>query len=503
MGFAGLIAALLVVLAGCQSVGGVDLNQVLLNNAELQSYEGKQSITLELEPADQADLPAEAAKVLQLLNGLTLDFTDVKVQDLMTMSAEGELRLAGGSVPLRFTTNAEEMVLDIEGADKPLVLRMNELMQVSLGDETDPLGGVGAVGGLPTDVGGMLSPEQYQQVQAILSQVVEYLPNPSKVDVSDVTETINGESVELKKIHAEIQGPELIGLFKELLNNLIADEEGFKALIKTVLDMSAATMPEEEALPFSSDFMAEFAYAMLIEALPDLEQSIDEMMDNPEMQAILGNLYVNVDLYVDADLQLRKQGLEMYIGLPEDSGVSGIKVTSSSEMWNLNGEVAADAIDTTDALAIDNEFKLARFLKTLDPESALYQLLINDLKLASKQISMTLSADGKLEYEGGPYIKNNASTMVPVRFVSEELDADVLWDGEKRQVTVIDIWTGKTIVLTLDSNIAYVDGEAVELETEAGLVGNLTYVPVRFIAEQLGAEVGWDGKTRTVTIVRE
>lgn len=96
-----------------------------------------------------------------------------------------------------------------------------------------------------------------------------------------------------------------------------------------------------------------------------------------------------------------------------------------------------------------------------------------------------------------PIIRND-STMLPARFVAENLGAQVSWDGENRVVTVKgeDI----EIKLTIDSAVALVNGVEEMLETPAFIENDRTYTPVRFIAEKLGSTVNWDGETKTVII---
>lgn len=91
-------------------------------------------------------------------------------------------------------------------------------------------------------------------------------------------------------------------------------------------------------------------------------------------------------------------------------------------------------------------------------------------------------------------------TMLPARFVAENLGAKVEWNEEKREVTV----TGGdvTIVITIDSNVALVNGEEVELDSPAFIENDRTYTPIRFIAEHLGATVYWNGATEQVVITK-
>jgi titin len=95
-------------------------------------------------------------------------------------------------------------------------------------------------------------------------------------------------------------------------------------------------------------------------------------------------------------------------------------------------------------------------------------------------------------------------TLGPVRYIAEALGADVAWDPVERKVTLTRGST--TIELWIDRNTARVDGFYVLIDPEnpdvkpAILPPGRTMLPFRFIAEQLGAGVGWDPVKREVTI---
>lgn len=103
-----------------------------------------------------------------------------------------------------------------------------------------------------------------------------------------------------------------------------------------------------------------------------------------------------------------------------------------------------------------------------------------------------------------PKVVNNR-TMLPARFVAESLGANVEWNGKDKIVTV----TGKnekgenvTILITIGSENAVVNGETVKLDSPAFIENDRTYTPIRFISEKLGATVEWDGEDQTVTITK-
>ncbi|MDR1541658.1 MAG: copper amine oxidase N-terminal domain-containing protein [Clostridiales bacterium] len=90
------------------------------------------------------------------------------------------------------------------------------------------------------------------------------------------------------------------------------------------------------------------------------------------------------------------------------------------------------------------------------------------------------------EYE---VIFRNDRSLAPVRLISEELGADVGWDGGKREVS---IKKGQDeIVLAIGKDKAYVNGRAIALDCPAVLYRDRTYVPLRFIAENLDATVDY------------
>ena len=99
-----------------------------------------------------------------------------------------------------------------------------------------------------------------------------------------------------------------------------------------------------------------------------------------------------------------------------------------------------------------------------------------------------------------PVIRNDR-TMLPARFVAENLGATVEWVGEEQKVIITrdDI----VIILYIDSDKAYVNNEEVSLDSPAFIENDRTYTPLRFIAEKLGAEVDWNAETQEVTITKQ
>ena len=134
----------------------------------------------------------------------------------------------------------------------------------------------------------------------------------------------------------------------------------------------------------------------------------------------------------------------------------------------------------------------------------------NEKKESSNTIVLTIDEHDALVYgttktnDVAPKVVNDR-TMLPARFVAENLGATVEWDGEKQLVTI----TGEnekqedvTILITIGSDYAKVNGEEVKLDSPAFVENDRTYTPIRFISENLGATVKWNETEQTVTIQR-
>lgn len=107
----------------------------------------------------------------------------------------------------------------------------------------------------------------------------------------------------------------------------------------------------------------------------------------------------------------------------------------------------------------------------------------------------------QMEFEADPYIKNDF-TMVPFRAIFEAMGATVGWDPDTKNVMAY-LETEDDFIdvgMQIDLPYAFVKGEKVDLDIPAEITNDFTFVPVRFVAENLGAKVEWDHDNYTVVI---
>lgn len=96
-----------------------------------------------------------------------------------------------------------------------------------------------------------------------------------------------------------------------------------------------------------------------------------------------------------------------------------------------------------------------------------------------------------------PVMKNDR-VLIPARAVFEKLGAEVSWLGYTNEVIIKG--NNREIKLTIGSDAAFVNGECKYLDCAPELIGGRTMIPVRFVSESLGAEVKWDNDEQTVFI---
>ena len=102
------------------------------------------------------------------------------------------------------------------------------------------------------------------------------------------------------------------------------------------------------------------------------------------------------------------------------------------------------------------------------------------------------------ESMGAPFVDSNNRTQVPLRAAMEAMGAKVDWDGDVRTAVVSK--GSVTVRVPIGAEFVWINGEKKTNDTAALIKDSRTYLPIRIVAEALGADVGWDGNTKTVKI---
>lgn len=118
--------------------------------------------------------------------------------------------------------------------------------------------------------------------------------------------------------------------------------------------------------------------------------------------------------------------------------------------------------------------------------------------VASGQADIGIFLNRKELFPDVPPIIDKGRTLVPVRFLLEAMGAQVEWRGDNGAVYIY--LEDLSIELVMGSYTARLNGRIVPLEAPARLIGSRAYVPLRFVAENLGATVSWLDEIRSVAI---
>ena len=119
--------------------------------------------------------------------------------------------------------------------------------------------------------------------------------------------------------------------------------------------------------------------------------------------------------------------------------------------------------------------------------------------LALHEGEIGICLDGDTYYPTDlPVQVQNGRTMVPIRDLAEKLGADVEWVQESQQIVMTR--AGSTVTMTLGETAADVDGTAVEMDAAPYAVEGRTLIPARYVAEFFGQKVTWDQEKQLVVV---
>lgn len=95
-----------------------------------------------------------------------------------------------------------------------------------------------------------------------------------------------------------------------------------------------------------------------------------------------------------------------------------------------------------------------------------------------------------------PPIERAGRVFVPLRGIFERLGASVVYAGGQINAT----GNGRNVSLHIGSTAATVNGQTQYLDVAPFVIGSRTLVPLRFVAQALGAAVDWNQASQTVSI---
>ncbi len=136
--------------------------------------------------------------------------------------------------------------------------------------------------------------------------------------------------------------------------------------------------------------------------------------------------------------------------------------------------------------------------KRLEESKEHYTLQIGNNVISSHKETKTLDVV--------PYINSDFRTLIPLRGLLELMGAEVIWEEDNQSITIIkgDLKlylqiNYRNVSVTTESSGVTV---TYTLDTMPIIKDSRTFVPIRFVSEQLGYDVAWNGETQTVEITK-
>lgn len=117
---------------------------------------------------------------------------------------------------------------------------------------------------------------------------------------------------------------------------------------------------------------------------------------------------------------------------------------------------------------------------------------------ASLPLRVVVNGEKVIFPDAQPFIDAQQRVQLPVRFISEALGAEVLWDSKAKKATIS--LEGKTMGVYIGKKSYELNGTTKQMDTAALFKQSRTFVPLRFVYEGLGVNVKWDDAVKTVYI---
>ena len=133
-------------------------------------------------------------------------------------------------------------------------------------------------------------------------------------------------------------------------------------------------------------------------------------------------------------------------------------------------------------------------------------IMNHDTVFASQRVGngLYLTNNVKVEVNGekvtfkDPILNKNGNIFLPMRNYFEMIGTSVSWNQQTKTASAFK--SGNRVDVTLNSKTANVNGKKVAVNVPPFLYKNKTYVPIRFLSENLGGNVKWNQQAQKVEI---
>ncbi|KXG44503.1 stalk domain-containing protein [Tepidibacillus infernus] len=298
------------------------------------------------------------------------------------------------------------------------------------------------------------------------------------VDEDENGDNENGKDKQMKKLQKDIKKLE-----HEMEKALKKVNEKAKEQMQRKVEELKQNM-EEKWLPLLEELSNQENTEQSIQATYEYVQSLlnqNELTEEEQKDAqeLMENL--------EEELKGELEGLEEVEGL-EDIELPTSKIEAYKQLMEMY------KLMDKDQDALEAQEQILGFTKGSKDEA---KKLIELYKETNKK-ELKAFVNGKQPQFDVPPQLVNGNTLVPFRAIAEALGAEVSYDPETRTITVKQ--GDVSVSFVLNQKQAKVNGQIIQLQVPATTVNGNTVVPLRFISESLGADVEYDSDTQLIFV---
>ncbi len=517
-----LFALLLVVMAGCSST-----------NPSLKD--------MWLESIDLAGEPYEVEQKVHFSTSLGSDELDPIAKEILAL-------LESGIILRQKQNGTEELYLSME-LENPDFIKDSEFWQEYWTHENDPKGEMyinGTEGYLKTSSeevwirfiddavleGSMMGSPQdmikaQQDFQQFYLQSMKDFAKGFDIELRDVekvgTEYVQTDHGKVRTTHLRVNMDlnDIREFSIAILDGLIGYEK-LDQLAAEYLQLmyGAGQLPEELSEEQIQQAMEELRVVLhQLRMMADVYMTEENIAEMTGMKPVIN---LTLDYYVTNKAEWVKQVMNIDlllepVTLPDsaesmDEGMAMLSEPMIDEpaSFNLNvesilhqrGKADFSDIDVSESVSMAELLQSRENLDQLNENSFMRKMLIKEFnRVGEVRIGdefANINGNYKFYEEAAPYIAGEGHTLVPIRVITDIAGTEPNWNPDTREVTFQV--NQNVVVVQIGSTTAYVNGDPMEMPVAPEIKNDRSFVPLRFITENLGAIVDYDAETQTITI---
>lgn len=504
--FFALVVAVMMIISACSTQAGLLLKQSTLKQLEVESFEGSSTVSFDIDTQmykNTFDIQVDTKQIdmfntvvdIHIPSNLLL-LAGVEVEDGLTVSIiskDGDSLIGFPQDDIGFSlATMDEAFEGLIEEEKEKVEQLIVTLQEAMIE---------------------LAKQYIQDFNFSL----KHIENHGNVKVT----LPNGEKVDTTHVEVKLDALEALDLLHYSFTYFLENEsfqQSFYETIAQLPQMFGDLGEVEEEIDFDIEEIKEemnSAIALIASELEMVRTDLEEHADMiSELATVSLHSYIGKDketyktefifniAYTEKIANLQLEELE---GLPFAPGDS-ITISTEDYMWNHNKTVAPielpSRIITMDEL---NEVEDAEGFKQLVGEDTIIAQLADEFEAFFGSFGgygfVDLYLDEKKaytmngEFDVSVYVKNG-QTMVPLKFIAEELGSEVTWVPETRDIIV----EGNGHIIEIDKDrTVMVDGQVTK-NIHIDIINGTSYVNVRAFAEAMDWTVIWDSELNSVFI---